>query len=473
MAKFFFLLTFLVFSIGYYYLVSDFTKENVAILLLVAGLSLAIFSFKKESVNYLRRQYLKHSTLVLVGFVIVHYQYHIDFLLGNVTNNLPYIWVDTSIVIKALSCATAGLICFMLGYLAFNKKITLVTGKSKISQPLSFNVLIVVAVLLLLGYFYYANPLYLLGFYGAEALGAEANYIILLFKVVVFAALIQQARNFKYKNEFFSSFVSYLKKSNIYLNILIGIYLTSVIISGDRGPLIFFLIAYYANYLFVSNKKLNILKTVGLLAVGILFISTLGIVRSMDRDTSFRDRLKESMNVESRFETKSIIPQTQELAASIRSLHHTMSYVPIHHDYLYGRFQFQQAMSMIPFGNSFVHLIFTDNSYKYTGSSRFITWINQGDNPYTGDGSSVTADFYFDFGLFGVLLGMFIFGYLMRYAELIMYSNYLPSLFGHAFFIGYLSSAIFISRSTFLVEMKLVVWIFFVLWINKFIINRK
>src|SRR5690606_16033966 len=129
---------------------------------------------------------------------------------------------------------------------------------------------------------------------------------------------------------------------------------------------------------------------------------------------------------------------------SIRALHHTVNHIPNQHDYLYGRFQLQQALSIIPFGNSFVQLIFEDNSYKYRGSSRFITWIILGDNPYMGHGSSVTSDFYFDFGLLGVLVGMFIFGYTMRYAEVAMYSQQLASLFTHAFFIVFLSSAIYL-----------------------------
>jgi hypothetical protein len=244
-------------------------------------------------------------------------------------------------------------------------------------------------------------------------------------------------------------------------------------ISGDRGPLIYFGIAYFSGYLFVTKTRLNLFKTFLILIAGALFITLLGKVRSLDRSLSFSERFTSSLQMESRFETASVLPQTQELATSIRALHHTLSHIPEQHDFLYGRFQFQQIMSMVPFGNTFVQIIFDDNSYKYGGSSRFVTWINQGNNPYMGDGSSVTSDFYFDFGFMGVIVGMFIFGYLMRFAELTMYSRGLPSLFSHAFFVGYLSSAIYISRSTFLIEMKLVFWIFLVLLLNQLIINRK
>lgn len=469
------LLFLLIFTIGYYfYSPPGLDTDSIGLFIGIAALAIIVFFSKKEKETNLKKQYLKHSTLIVFGFVVVHFQYHIDFLLGYVNNFYPYIWVQNDIVVKALAVSVSGLLCFLIGYLWYKNKKTkpFQNSKQENRKLISIKLLSYLAAVLLAAYFYYANPLYLIGFYGAEGIGAEAAYIILVFKTVVFAVLIQTARNFKIKEIKFSNFLSYIKSNNLLINILIGVYLTSVLISGDRGPIIFFGIAYFGNYLFVSNKKLNIYKTIGILVLGAVFITLLGKVRSLDRILSFSERFSTSLQMESRFETKSILPQTQELATSIRALHHTMNHIPDKHDYLYGRFQLQQALSIIPFGNSIVQLIFEDNSYKYGGSSRFITWIILGDNPYMGHGSSVTSDFYFDFGLLGVVIGMFIFGYSMRYAEVAMFSQQQPSLFTHAFFIVFLSSAIYISRSTFLIEMKAVVWTFFILFINQKFINR-
>lgn len=474
MYKIIILISLLIFTVGYFFNSPPYLDSgSISLLLCIALVSIIIFFSKKEDNSNLKKQYLKHSTLVIIGYIIVHFQYHIDYLLGYVSDSYPYIWVNNRIVVKALSVSVSGLISFLIGYLCFKIKKRTHNIQQNNSQTISVKVLTYLSALLLVAYFYYANPLYLAGFYGAEALGSEASYIILFYKVIIFAILIQTARNLKTEGAKFSNFFSYMKANGLLLNIIIGIYLISVLISGDRGPLISFPIAYFGNYLFVSKNKINIYKIIGLVVLGAVFITTLGKVRSLDRELSFKERFSTSLQMGSRFETKSILPQTQELATSIRALHHTMGYVPEQHDYLYGRFQFQQAMSMIPFGNSIVRLFFKDNSYKYGGSSRFVTWINQGDNPYSGDGSSVITDFYLDFGLLGVILGMLLFGYLMRFAELKMYSTQMPLLFHHAFFIIYLSSAIYISRSTFLIEMKTVVWIFFVLFINEKIINGK
>jgi len=474
MARIILFILLLLFTIGYYfYSPSYMDTSSIGLLLSIAALAIIVFFTKKEKEINLKKQYLKHSTLVIFGFVVVHFQYHIDFLLGYINNFYPYIWVQNDIVVKALAVSVSGLLCFLIGYLWYKKKKSFQNSKQENNKVISIKLLSYLAAVLLAAYFYYANPLYLMGFYGAEDIGAEAAYIILVFKTVVFAVLIQTARNFKIKEIKFTNFLSYAKSNSLLINILIGVYLTSVLISGDRGPIIFFGIAYFGNYLFVSNKKLNIYKTVGILVLGAAFITILGKVRSLDRNLSFSERFSTSLQMDSRFETKSILPQTQELATSIRALHHTVNHIPNQHDYLYGRFQLQQALSIIPFGNSFVQLIFEDNSYKYRSSAHFITWIILGDNPYMGHGSSVTSDFYFDFGLLGVLVGMFIFGYVMRYAEVAMYSQQLPSLFTHAFFIVFLSSAIYISRSTFLIEMKAVVWTFFILFINQKFINKQ
>lgn len=467
----------LTFTAGYYFYSPEYMEQkSIAILIGIVALSIFVFFFNKEKESNLKQQYLKHSTLVIFGFVIVHFQYHIDYLLGYVSQFYPYIWVDEQIVVKALSVSVIGLICFLIGYSFYGKsktKIILQKNYKMNERVYSVKVMTYLATILLAAYFYYANPLYLMGFYGLESLGSEADYLILLFTIVVYAILIQTARNLKVKGVQFSNIFKYIKSNSLIVNILILIYLISVIISGNRAPIIFFVIAYFGNYLFVTKSKLSLYKTLGILIVGAIFITILGKARSLDRNLSFSERFSTSIQMESRFETKSILPQTQELATSIRALHHTMDHIPKHHNYLYGRFQFQQAISMIPFGNTLVRLVFKDNSYKYSGSAQFVTWINQGDYPYSGDGSSVTADFYFDFGILGVAIGMLVFGYTMRFAEITMYSQQIPTLFTHAFFIVFLSSAVYISRSTYLIEMKAVFWTFLILYFNQKFINRK
>ncbi len=466
MARIFLLLILIIFAAAYYDGSSEFFERgSVAALVSIALLSVIILLSKSEPVAKLKGQYLKHGTLVVFGYLIVHFQYPIDYILGNVTNNLPYIWVDTTIVIKSLALSVIGLISFILGYLLYsdNKKLR----SSSSLRSTGVHLLLGLSGLLLVGYYYFVNPLYLAGMYGIEDMGSEAAYFALLFKASMFATLIQSARNLKNSGVTFSSFIHYAKANNIFVNILILAYLVSVMFSGDRGPILEFALVYYGNYIFVTKRKPNIFKVGALIFIGSLFLMILGNVRNLDRDLSFSERFSSSIKSDVTENATSILPQTQELAGSIRALHFALSYVPTQHDYMYGRFQLQQIFSILPFGNSISSSIFSDNSFKYGGSSRFITWIDQGDNPYSGNGTTVTADFYFDFGILGVVIGMLIFGYSMRYAELAMYTTTMPTLFAHAFFIVFLSSAIYVSRSTYLMELKSILWTFVLLTINK------
>lgn len=63
-----------------------------------------------------RGNMFKHSVLFILGFVIVHFQLYLNFVLGNVdfSNNL---FVSNSIVNKACTISTIALGSFVLGYL--------------------------------------------------------------------------------------------------------------------------------------------------------------------------------------------------------------------------------------------------------------------------------------------------------------------------------------------------------------------
>jgi hypothetical protein len=257
---------------------------------------------------------------------------------------------------------------------------------------------------------------------------------------------------------------------------MLSVYLISVIVSGDRGPLIFFSIAIIGSYTFVTRNKLNLIKIIVILFIGSSLITLLGQIRAIRTSQSFTEKITEIFKddgTESRFENISFLPASQELASSVRCLHHSVSYVPSVSNFFYGRLQFQQITSIIPFFSNINNLIFLDNNSKNFSSADYITWINQGDFPTSGDGTTLISDFYLDFGMYGVLICMFIVGLIMRYSELLMYKAGYPSVFSHIFFITYLATSIYIGRSTFLIVMKMVCWTYFFLLINNYFFNYK
>lgn len=208
-----------------------------------------------------------------------------------------------------------------------------------------------------------------------------------------------------------------------------------------------------------------------------IFITLLGQVRLMDKNIPFIERLIMAYNGEGTnstfLESKSISPQTKELGSSVKALHVAVSSVPKKNDYFYGRLQLQFILGTIPFGTEFKRLLFEDNSYKTTGSGNFITWVVLGENPYYGLGTTCVADLYLDLDFLGVLIGMFIFGILIRKSELALFEEQIPSLFLQVFSFVYLAFSLYIPRSMLLFNLKICVFIFIVLIFNKYIINYK
>jgi hypothetical protein len=245
-----------------------------------------------------------------------------------------------------------------------------------------------------------------------------------------------------------------------------------VMLSGDRGPLMSYSLCFISGYFFVKKIKLSYKKGILFIFTGAIMISILGMVRNLNKDLSFTEKIQLSLTENENDSRISFLPVTKELATSVRTLHHAVNYVPRNHDFLYGRFQLQHLTVALPFFSIFSPIIYEDTSWKYAGSSSFITWIRQGDFPTSGDGTSCIADFYLDFGMFGVLAGMFGFGYFMRFAEVKMYSANIPNLFVHVFIIVYLTNAIYISRSSVLFGFKSIVLIYIILVSNKYIFNK-
>lgn len=441
------LIVILIFNFFLFYIVPNTMDiETMSLVIIISLFCLFIFFLKKETHTNLKGQYLKHSNLIIVGLVIVYFQYPIDYILGNVTGENLDIWHDRSIVLKSLVLSSIGFISFMLGYLLYAKRTRIIYQriiKNEKEQNVVF--LEILAIISLLIYFLTVNPLYLIGYYGEEQMGNEATRAILLFKVFVFVIIIQKFRNQVIKEVDFISFKNYIKYLGWPLILSILLYLISVILSGDRGPIIVYGLLLLSGYIFINNRKIKLKAIILFLITGSIFITILGIARNQDRSLSFKEKINIAITQNDDLNIRSISPQTQELAGSIITLHAAVSYME-NNEFLYGRFQFQQFVSAIPFSYTFFNDLFTDNSLKYLNSASFITWIIQGEYPTYGNGSSSVADFYLDFGLIGVLLGMLLFGYLMRFAEISFFSNELPRPFLHIFSVVYLCSAIYVSR---------------------------
>ena len=468
--KFVFLGIALLLSVYYFIPSKNMDKEIMSLLLFLVGVSTFLFFSRKEKVSSLDGQFFKHSNFAVLGLLIVNFQYYLDYVLGNVSDTNTFIFVNPTIVVKTLVLSFIGLLLFFVGYLSYNEKKRYITRKETIFNTKYLEWLVFVFLVL---YFSTINISYIMGGYNRVDKGIGVAYIELLLNVFIIAVIIQKARNLILIGHRGIGLKDYISNLGIIINGSLFLYLFAVILSGDRGPFIIMSLIVFAGYLFVTKRKIKKRYGLLLLLVGASLITLLGIARNFDSDFSFTEKVQMALQESPHNTKESFLPQTKELAGSVKATHHAVDFVPQQHDFLWGRFQFQQLITIVPFFSIFKSLIFEDVSEKYSSSATYVTWIFQGDYPTYGNGTSVIADFYFDFGLLGVVVGMFMFGYCIRIAEIKMYSNELPELFATVFFMVYIGTALYISRSSFLFELKTVVWVYVVLLINKYVFNKK
>ena len=146
-----------------------------------------------------------------------------------------------------------------------------------------------------------------------------------------------------------------------------------------------------------------------------------------------------------------------------------MANVPSKYDYHYGYFQMEQIVSSIPFLSGFYNKYVGKGHKKYDGSSNFITYLIQGDDPKYGDGRSSTADLYLDFGVYGVIVGLFLFGIFASRADFTLTYGGSVSLFFWLTALIYLTGAFYIGRSSILIFLQRIFQVYFFLLANHYL----
>jgi len=289
-------------------------------------------------------------------------------------------------------------------------------------------------------------------------------YAMMLLEVSLIASLLSHSYNLSHQN-IKVKFSTYVTTLGLGINLILSIYLTLIMLSGDRGAIISFAVVYI--YAFAVASKKNISKRVLLFAVsiGVFVVIQLGVIRSLSKELSFVDRARVVLAQSSRFEYTSVLPFTQELASSARCLNLAVYNVPNSNTFFYGRLQIQQIISAIPFAGFLNPMIF-DNTPQYQGSTYYVSWLYQGElNGFNGIGSTCIADFYLDFGVIGVALGMLIFGYFLRLLDVYSYLRHGNILifcfsFCYAFFV------IGIARQSVLMPLKYVILLYIIMKVS-------
>lgn len=470
--KKFFTLIVLVLGILFYFFADEYSLTDFFLyfFLFINICSLLLYIYSKEKYDILQRQTLKISTVFLVGFIIVFFQPYIDMLFGYIPLSHSVHWVNDTVALKSLTLITIAFNAFFLGRYFYREKRQRKTSTGEIQVTLaSLNLLKLTNFFFLI---LFLSQLKLSFFdstlYGSseERISPLGSYSMLFFDCSFIAILIMTIKlELTNSSKSHLSFLKFLRRLG-YSAFLFGCYLTCILLSGDRGPIISLSMALFATYLIISREIYSKSSIAIFLLISTLLISALGIIRS---GVSYTDI---DLRVGSRYYPQSISPSTKELASSSRTLNVAVNSVPDKYPYFLGLFTVQNFTVLVPGLNSFINKEFAIPREHFS-SPRFLTYLDLGPNATWGVGSSSIADVYLDFGWLGIALFFFTFGYYIRHLEINVIVFQRRDFAFLAFYILYFGFAIYISRSNLLVPLTKIAYVATFYYLSLLITKKK
>ena len=208
------------------------------------------------------------------------------------------------------------------------------------------------------------------------------------------------------KNKYKTKAVSWLKRLDKKYLLLVAVYLLLFLSIGDRGAAVevtfTFLVLFGAIVRPISFKEFT-----GIILLGAIVLTLIGLGRS---STSDENILVAGAN---KIEFQSNYDATMELANSVRTLYNGLSNVPEQHDYFLGKLWIKNFLALIPLSQNVYFQLTDDKPYEF-GSAAYITYIRFGTKSPSGEGTSLIADIYLNFGLIGVIFFMFLLGLFIK-----------------------------------------------------------
>jgi oligosaccharide repeat unit polymerase len=146
---------------------------------------------------------------------------------------------------------------------------------------------------------------------------------------------------------------------------------------------------------------------------------------------------------------------TLQLANSARVLYSAIEDIDESEDFFYGELLIGNLLGVVPMAQS-VYLNLTDTKKYELSSSQYLTYIKFGEDSVHGEGTTIIADIYLNFGYVGVLVVMFLFGIFYKKVNFELHlkrSHYWVII---AAIVG--SYSIYMGRSNLLHPLKYIVW---------------
>jgi len=175
----------------------------------------------------------------------------------------------------------------------------------------------------------------------------------------------------------------------------------------------------------------------------------------------YLERGKEKMKV------NSFLDLGMDLIVNNRNLYVGIDYANTH-GYSYGKDMFIYMFAAVPRLPIFMADLVFNSTPRELGSAYIITREALGPNPTWGLGTNLIADIYMNFGLFGVIIFMFLLGVIIRKLQItIQTKSNILSLIVYLFLISF---SLYLPRTAYFSPLRYVLWaILLYLFVKAFI----
>ncbi|TXD51438.1 O-antigen polymerase [Polaribacter sp. IC063] len=368
------------------------------------------YSSNKKKINWFRI-----DVFFLLGFSIVHFQWPVMYGISGVSPEFTsIIWVDENYVNYGTWASAVGGLAWVLGFSTriFKQSMKKYFFYFKYNKLLNFTIGLFILFVITAGKSFLTGGVYK-GDGGSSSGDGIAAYIQLLYSIsiILLTAVIILDKKKQYEGNVFKWFLNF----DIKFLILFFSYIILFLLIGDRGgPVLLFL----TTSIIIGSiiKPINFRTLITTVAAGSIVLTLISLGRSEKSGIGIFTAGAE------KFEFSSGYDNTLELANSIRTLYRAVSNVPERHNYFYGKLWRSDLLAIIPFSQSFF-LSLTEAKRYEMSSSGYITYLTFGLNPHSGEGTSLIADIYLNFGILGVLFFMYLLGMFFKKIDVELYSN--------------------------------------------------
>lgn len=415
--------------------------------------------------------WLKPSYLFVLGFLAVNFQYLLDFRLGFKTlASRRFLYPD--ILNHCLVLGVIGLLAFVIGYsyrplpARVENSNGYASSQGAITRK-TVPVALQILHILVFAWFLFSSDLNSI-VSGADydqsiVNGPNASTRAESFLYVTNSLIILFASMKSIGKEKFSSFISSIPI--VSLGIII-VYLFIRLVSGDRGPFIYTSLLIVFGYLFASRRKIKLGIVIAVVLGGGLLMSLIGIARSFDLTIPFVERLTgaaDQFSTEGRFayDESSVLPLTDEMGFSFQVNQVDVEAIEVKKEpFHYFAYPIYGLLSGIPFMPGLIQgpLGVPPDQFSSGGFANY-QFFGGYDRTY-GIGTTILGDFYLSFGVFGVILGLFITGLFLRFIDSTLFINDRRNISYIVLLLVLLfaSKSIYMPRATLFVEVPRFVW---------------